>query len=111
MDRRYKHLNGEERGLILAEHRRGVSLRAIGSLPGRCASTIGRELLRGQGDDDGHYSPQAGRRVLDARRLRNRRPLQAGRGRRAPYPGAWQAVAFALVPGTDRGQAWSHASG
>ncbi|SEO31564.1 hypothetical protein SAMN05216227_10943, partial [Pseudorhodobacter antarcticus] len=25
MDKRYKHLNGEERGVILAEHRRGAS--------------------------------------------------------------------------------------
>ena len=46
MDRRYKHLNGEERGVILAEHRRGASLGAIGLLLGRSASTIGRELLR-----------------------------------------------------------------
>ena len=72
MDRRYKHLNGEERGVIFAEHRRGASLRSIGSLLGRSASTIGRELVRGRGDD-GHYSPQAGRRVHDARRLRSRR--------------------------------------
>jgi hypothetical protein len=49
MDRRYKHLNGEERGMISAEHRRGASLRAIGSLLGRSASTIGRELVRGRG--------------------------------------------------------------
>ncbi len=48
MDKRYKHLNGEERGVILAEHRRGASLQAIGLLLGRSASTIGRELLRGR---------------------------------------------------------------
>jgi|AntRauTorckE6833_2_1112554.scaffolds.fasta_scaffold48216_2 hypothetical protein len=48
MDKRYKHLNGEERGVILAEHLRGASLGAIGLLLGRSASTIGRELLRGQ---------------------------------------------------------------
>jgi len=29
MDKQYKHLNGEERGVILAEHRRGASLGAI----------------------------------------------------------------------------------
>ena len=79
MDRRYKHLNGEERGVISAEHRRGASLRAIGSLLGRSASTIGRELVRGRGDD-GHYSPQAGRRVHDARRLRSRRPRRLVEG-------------------------------
>jgi len=48
MDKRYKHLNVEEHGVILAEHRRGASLRAIGELLGRSASTIGRELGRGR---------------------------------------------------------------
>jgi len=48
MDKRCKHLNGEERGVILAEHRRGASLGAIGALRGRSASTIGRELGRGR---------------------------------------------------------------
>jgi IS30 family transposase len=46
MDKRYKHLNGEERGVFLAEHRRGASLGAIGALLGGSASTIGRELRR-----------------------------------------------------------------
>ena len=50
MDRRYKHLDGAERGVILAEHRRGASLREIGGLLGRAPSTIGRELLRGRAD-------------------------------------------------------------
>ena len=50
MDRRYKHLNGEERGVILAEHRRGAGLQEIGLLLGRSASTIGRELRRGRPD-------------------------------------------------------------
>ena len=52
MDKRYKHLDGEERGVILAEHRRGASLGAIGLLLGRSASTIGRELLRGRPDGE-----------------------------------------------------------
>jgi IS30 family transposase len=72
MDRQYKHLNGEERGVIFAEHRRGASLRAIGSLLGRHASTIGRELQRGR-MVAGPYSPEAGRRGYDARRLHSRR--------------------------------------
>jgi len=46
MDKRYKHLNSEERGVILAEHLRGASLGAIGLLLGCRGSTIGRELLR-----------------------------------------------------------------
>jgi IS30 family transposase len=75
MDRRYKHLNGEERGVIFAEHRRGASLRAIGSLVGRHASTISRELRRGRGCD-GDYSPEAARRGYDSRRLRSRRPCR-----------------------------------
>ena len=44
MDKRYKHLNGGERGVILAEHRRGASLGAIGLLPGCRAFMIGRDL-------------------------------------------------------------------
>ena len=79
MDRRYKHLNGEERGVIFAEHRRGASLRAIGSLLGRSPSTIGRELTRGWGDD-GQYSPVSARRSYDAARLRSRRPRRLTEG-------------------------------
>ena len=48
MDKLYKHLDGEERGVILAEHRRGASLREIGDLLGRAPSTISRELWRGR---------------------------------------------------------------
>ena len=44
MDRRSKHLSSEDRGVILAEHNRGSSQRAIGALLGRPASTICREL-------------------------------------------------------------------
>ena len=50
MDKRYKHLDGEERGVIFAEDRRGASLRQIGLLLGRSPSTIGRELRRGLSD-------------------------------------------------------------
>ena len=42
MDRRSKHLNSEERGVIFAEHQRGNSQQGIGRLLGRPASTIGR---------------------------------------------------------------------
>ena len=52
MDKRYKHFNGGDRGVILAAHRRGASLGAIGLLPGRSASTIGRELHRGRPDGE-----------------------------------------------------------
>lgn len=50
MDRKYKRLDGEERGVILAEHRRGASLLEIGGLLGRAPSTICRELRRGRPD-------------------------------------------------------------
>lgn len=73
MDIQYKHLTSEERGVIFAEHRRGASLRAMGSQLGRSASTIGREIARGKGADGG-YSPQLGRQNYDARRTRSRRP-------------------------------------
>lgn len=72
MDRRSKHLNSEERGVIFAAHQRGNSQRGIGLLLGRPASTIGRELARGR-QDDGYYCPQAARRVYDERRTRCRR--------------------------------------
>jgi IS30 family transposase len=71
MDRRSKHLSSEERGVILAEHSRGSSQRSIGGLLGRPASTIGRELSRGQ-QDDGSYCPHAGRLVYEVRRARCR---------------------------------------
>ncbi|MBL4541584.1 MAG: helix-turn-helix domain-containing protein, partial [Rhodobacteraceae bacterium] len=54
MDRRNKHLNSEERGVIFAEHQRGNSQRGIGRLLGRPASTISRELARGRQDDGGY---------------------------------------------------------
>ena len=47
MDRRSKHLNSEERGVIFAGHNRGSSQRAIGEHLCRPASTICRELARG----------------------------------------------------------------
>lgn len=68
MDRRYKHLSSEERGVILAEHRRGSSLREIGLVLGRAPSTIGRELARGRLGEVS-YDPQVAHAVHVARRL------------------------------------------
>jgi len=70
MDRRYKHLDSEERGVILSEHRRGASLREIGDLLGRAPSTIGRELWRGRSDalPAQPYCPQLGGAAYRARR-------------------------------------------
>ena len=79
MDIRNKHLNSEERGVIFAEHSRGSSQRSIGGLLGRPASTIGRELARGQ-QDDGSYCPQAGRLTYEVRRARCRRKRKLTEG-------------------------------
>ncbi|MEI6100084.1 MAG: helix-turn-helix domain-containing protein, partial [Alphaproteobacteria bacterium] len=84
MDGRYKHLDGEERGVILAEHRRGASLREIGGLVGRAPSTIGRELRRGraEGLPAQPYCAQRGAAEYRTRRKR------CGR-RRKLDPGGW----------------------
>jgi len=84
MDKRYKHLNGEERGVILAEHRRGASLGAIGLLLGCRASTIGRELRRGrpEGNPAQPYCPRLG--------TDRYRPLRKRCGLRLKLaPGGW----------------------
>ena len=75
MERRYKHLDAEERGVILAEHRRGSSLRQIGRLLGRHHGTIGRERVRGAAPDG--YDPQAAHKARDMaeRRSGRRRKL------------------------------------
>jgi IS30 family transposase len=82
MDKRYKHLNGEERGVILAEHRRGASLGAIGALLGRSASTVGRELGRGRPEAEPAqpYCPQLGADRYRAGRKRCGRRLKLVRG-------------------------------
>ena len=74
MERRYKHLNAEERGVILAEHRRGSSLRQIGRLLGRHHSTIGLELTRGAAP--GGYDSQVARQARDAAQRRSGRRLK-----------------------------------
>src|SRR5512134_1066952 len=81
MGRRYGHLSHEDRGVIFAERRRGASLREIGGLLGRAASTISRELGRGEGED-GSYSPKAARAVYEVRRGRCRRPRKLIEGSR-----------------------------
>ena len=65
--------------MILAEDRRGSSLREIGMLLGRAPSMIGRELARGR-LEDASYSPQVARGIYDARRVRCRRPRKLAEG-------------------------------
>ncbi len=111
MDKRYKHLNGEERGVILAEHRRGASLQAIGLLLGRSASTIGQELFRGrtEGEPAQPYCAQLGGAGYRARRK------LCGR-RRKLVPGGWlhgfvrgKLITHALVSRADCAQTDRHA--
>jgi len=71
MERHYKHLDAEERGVILVEHRRGSSFRQIGRLLGRHHSTIGLELFRGA--MPGGYDPEVARQAHDAARQRSGR--------------------------------------
>jgi IS30 family transposase len=82
MDKRYKHLNGEERGVILAEHRRGASLGAIGLLLRRSASTIGRELVGGRSEREltQPYCAQCGGDRYRAGRKRRGRQLKLVKG-------------------------------
>ncbi len=86
MERCGRHLDGAERAVIFAEHRRGTSQREIGRLLGRSASTICRELARGRvgagsaGGAGSGYCPQAGQHAYARRRsrCRPRRKLAAG---------------------------------
>ena len=71
MDRRRKHLNSKERGVMLAKHEFGRGKRAMGRMLGRPASIICRGLARGRQVDD-RYCPQAAPRVYGGRRRRCR---------------------------------------
>src|SRR5450759_5709079 len=46
MDKQYRHLTAEERAVVMVEHRKRVSLRAIARELARNASTISREVRR-----------------------------------------------------------------
>jgi len=70
--------------VILAEHRRGASLGAIGLLLGRSASTIGRELRQGRPEGD-PAQPYCAQRGGDRYRARRKR---CGRRRKMAF-GGW----------------------
>jgi IS30 family transposase len=46
MKKNYSHLSAEERAVIMIEHGKGCSMRAIARLLARSASTVSRELAR-----------------------------------------------------------------
>jgi len=59
----YHHLSPEERAVIMIEYRQGMSIRPIGALLNRSASTISRELKRNLTWSTAHYcASNAGRR-------------------------------------------------
>ena len=65
--KKYTHLTSEERVLISHYHDNGISIRRIGQLVGRPASTISRELSRNSNKVD--YNPKtAQKRYLSRRR-------------------------------------------
>ena len=64
MERQYKHTDAEERGAILAEHRRVSSQRQIGRLLGRHHATTKLEVTRSAAP--GGYDPQVARQIRDA---------------------------------------------
>lgn len=75
----YSHLSAEERAVIMIEKANGSSLRSIGRLLGRSASTIGRELRRQPPHARGYDADSAGRRYLQQRQqCRRRKRLAEG---------------------------------
>ena len=66
----YYHLSPEERAVIMIEYRQGMSIRSIGALLNRSASTISRELKRNLTASTAHYcASNAGRRYSQKRKL------------------------------------------
>ena len=68
----YHQLTYRERYLIARHKSRGASLRAIGEMLGRSASTISRELRRNATRSDGHYRVDKADSYARARRWRSR---------------------------------------
>ena len=103
MDKRYKHFCSEERGVILAEHRRGSSLREIGLVIGGATRTFGRELARGW-LGDAPYDPQVARLGSGCATAFVQAARQAGSGRPVARLGSRQTGASALAARTERGR-------
>ena len=71
----YHHLTAQERYLILHHKSNGYSLRQIGEMLNRSASTISRELRRNV-SGDGRYRPDTANSYARTRRWRCRRGTQ-----------------------------------
>jgi IS30 family transposase len=80
MKKKYRHLSAEERAVIMIESGKNTSVRAIGRLLGRSASTITRELARNRVESARCYDATGAARAYRARRERSRRArkLRAG---------------------------------
>lgn len=80
MKKNYSHLSAEERAVIMIEHGKDASVRAIARLLGRSASTVSRELARNR---DGSTPSYVATRAASAYRMRRQhcvrpRKLAAG---------------------------------
>ncbi len=59
-EKQYKHLNAEERAVIMLMREEGSGLGEIGRFLKRLASTISRELSRNLDTESGHTASLAG---------------------------------------------------
>ena len=66
MKKKYRHLSAEERAVIMIESGKNTSMRAIGRLLGRSASTITRELARNRAESARFYDATAAARAYRA---------------------------------------------
>lgn len=80
MKKNYKHLSAEERAVIMIEHGKGGSMRAIARLLGRSASTVSRELARNRDAAAPSYHARQAAASYRIRRQRcvRRRKVAAG---------------------------------
>lgn len=78
--KKYSHLSSEERAVIMIEHGRGSSTRAIAGVLGRSGSTVSRELARNRKDDSPRYDATQAALSYRARRRHSvrQRKLAAG---------------------------------
>src|SRR5579863_4172916 len=77
--KKYSHLSAEERAVIMIEHGKGSSIRAIARVLGRSGSTVSRELARNAEDGTAGYDARRAALAYRSRRQRSvrRRKLAA----------------------------------
>jgi len=92
MEKHYKHLNTEERVMLMLMRNRGESLRSIGEVLGRSASTLSRELRR-----NGEVDRYDIRTAVGRARVRRNMPRRHRRLR--PDSELWPVVTAMLAKG------------